>query len=47
MEKLRQLLAAYDAGVPYLSRGRPKRITFAGDYDHLARVGEWDAEEPE
>ena len=40
--KLSELLAAYaDAAQGYLSRARPMSITYAGDYDHLARVGEW------
>ncbi|MEM0987985.1 MAG: PD-(D/E)XK nuclease family protein [Pseudomonadota bacterium] len=35
------LLAAYDTGAPYVSRGRPELINFQGDYDHLARLDEW------
>ncbi len=45
MQAVDRLLAAYDAGAPYLSRGRPQKIAFEGDYDHLARLGEWDREE--
>jgi ATP-dependent helicase/nuclease subunit B len=45
------LIAAYgDADRSYLSRARPAAATrFTGDYDHLARVGEWSigAEEEE
>lgn len=44
--KLRELLAAYASlEQGYLSRARPMSITFAGDYDHLARVGEWVSDE--
>ncbi len=37
------LIAAYrDSDRSYLSRARPAAVTrFTGDYDHLARVGEW------
>lgn len=40
-----QLLSAFDKGAPYLSRGRPQKILFEGDYDHLARFGEWARED--
>lgn len=30
-----------DAKTPYLSQPRPKFLNIYGDYDHLARVGEW------
>jgi ATP-dependent helicase/nuclease subunit B len=33
-----------DAGVGYLSRVMPERITDKSDYDHLARVREWSVE---
>ncbi|MCI4662185.1 MAG: double-strand break repair protein AddB [Neomegalonema sp.] len=39
---LAKLMAAYanpDQGYP--SRLRPETISFSGDYDHLARLGEW------
>ena len=26
---------------PYISRPRPQFLTYDGDYDHLARVKEW------
>jgi len=39
---LRQLIAEYDdPATPYLSRRAPMFNKFTGDYDHLARVGEW------
>jgi RecB family exonuclease len=40
------LIAAYDrVETPYISRGRVEKQTFEGDYDHLARRGEWDGGE--
>ncbi len=40
------LIAAYDrAETPYISRGRAEKQQFEGDYDHLARRGEWDGGE--
>jgi ATP-dependent helicase/nuclease subunit B len=37
------LIAAYDRiETPYISRGRAEKQGFEGDYDHLARRGEWD-----
>jgi len=40
------LIAAYDrAETPYISRGRAEKQSFEGDYDHLARRGEWDGSE--
>ncbi|MFK7941639.1 MAG: double-strand break repair protein AddB [Paracoccaceae bacterium] len=45
MDEVIALLSAYDAGAPYFSRLRPQFITFAGDYDHLARVAEWSDED--
>jgi len=36
-----------DPETPYLSRALAYRSDFPGDYDHLARVGEWLAEPPE
>jgi ATP-dependent helicase/nuclease subunit B len=43
MERLAALIAAYDqVETPYISRGRAEKQGFEGDYDHLARRGEWD-----
>jgi double-strand break repair protein AddB len=43
MQRLAALLAAYDqAETPYIARGRAEKQSFEGDYDHLARRGEWD-----
>ena len=43
MERLATLIAAYDRiETPYISRGRAEKQSFEGDYDHLARRGEWD-----
>lgn len=37
-----RLIARYDkAETPYLSRPRPQFLNQPGDYDHLARLGEW------
>jgi ATP-dependent helicase/nuclease subunit B len=42
LERLKLLIARYDDPMqPYRSREWIERTTFAGDYDHLARVGEW------
>ncbi len=30
-----------DPAAPYVARLRPSRLKYAGDYDHLARLGEW------
>jgi len=44
--RLEALLAAYDrAETAYVSRGRVERLDFEGDYDHLARRGEWEGSE--
>ena len=43
MQRVTQLLAAFDReATAYVSRGRVERDAFAGDYDHLARRGEWE-----
>ena len=43
MARLEALIAAYDRiETPYISRGRAEKQGFEGDYDHLARRGEWD-----
>jgi RecB family exonuclease len=40
--RLAELIAAYDApDRPYRARLRPKFIKYPGDYDQLARHGEW------
>lgn len=41
MEGVRKLLAAHDAGAPYVSLGRPQLAREEHDYDHLARRAEW------
>ena len=47
MEELVALLNRYlDPGLGYVSRLAMERERFAGDYDHLARAGEWDPAEP-
>ncbi|MHA1545441.1 MAG: double-strand break repair protein AddB [Alphaproteobacteria bacterium] len=44
LELLEQRIAAFARpSQPYLSRVKPKREEFAGDYDHLARLAEWSA----
>jgi len=43
MDRVGRLIAAYDrAETAYVSRGRAEKQAFDGDYDHLARRGEWD-----
>jgi len=45
MARLEALIAAYDlAETAYTSRGRAEKQQFEGDYDHLARRGEWEGE---
>ena len=45
MARLEELIAAYDREeTAYIARGRPEKQSFAGDYDHLARRGEWEGE---
>ncbi|GAB5449382.1 double-strand break repair protein AddB [Gymnodinialimonas sp.] len=40
---LHELIRHYRQGaVGFTSRRSPKQTTYAGDYDHLARLGEWD-----
>src|SRR4029077_4952521 len=42
IEKLTTRIAFFeDETTPYLSRVKPYRADISGDYDHLARVGEW------
>ncbi|MCL4186064.1 MAG: double-strand break repair protein AddB [Rhodobacteraceae bacterium] len=46
-EGLSRLLAAYGpGGRPYLSRRAVRSEGWAGDYDHLARFGEWEPTDP-
>jgi len=46
--QFQRLIAAYDdPATPYLSRARPESIRHASDYDHLARVAEWSANDGE
>jgi double-strand break repair protein AddB len=41
--RLEALLAAYDrVETAYVSRGRVEKLEYEGDYDHLARRGEWE-----
>ena len=48
MTRLEQLLSAYDMEeTGYLARGRVERTDRAGDYDHLSRRAEWEAEDQE
>lgn len=43
MQGLRELISHYRQPlVGFPSRRSPKKTTYAGDYDHLARLGEWD-----
>ncbi|PWJ22226.1 double-strand break repair protein AddB [Jannaschia seohaensis] len=39
---LRDLIAAYRQGRPFVARLAPDAIKYASDYDHLSRYGEWD-----
>jgi double-strand break repair protein AddB len=41
-ERLGRLIAAYQReATGFVARLRPQRLPFGGDYDHLARFGEW------
>ena len=45
--ELALLLSAFlDPDMGYLSRRAMETVRYAGDYDHLARFGEWDASAP-
>jgi double-strand break repair protein AddB len=47
LASLRRLIAAYqEAAQGFTARRMMERDGFAGDYDHLARFGEWDASDP-
>ena len=41
MDNLRALLERFERDAPYVSHSRPEKTDFEGDYDHLARLGEW------
>jgi ATP-dependent helicase/nuclease subunit B len=42
LTKLKQVIARYDdPGYPYVSRVMVERTIFVGEFDHLARIGEW------
>ncbi|MEM9248288.1 MAG: double-strand break repair protein AddB [Pseudomonadota bacterium] len=44
---LRQLIASYDDPARgYTAQRAAERMRFAGDYDHLSRLGEWDLTQP-
>lgn len=45
LDQLGELLRAYLAGAPWVSRGRPELLSYASDYDHLARLQEWAEDE--
>ena len=46
--RLAVLIAAYqDPRQGFVARLRPQKLTYAGDYDHLSRFGEWaDGDDP-
>jgi ATP-dependent helicase/nuclease subunit B len=47
LARLASLLAHYlDGDAGFTARLRPQRLTFAGDTDHLARLGEWSDGDP-
>jgi len=47
LASLRKLIAAYlDPAQGFTARRMMERDGFAGDYDHLARFGEWDGSDP-
>ncbi|UWQ21616.1 double-strand break repair protein AddB [Jannaschia sp. W003] len=41
LEGLRALIARYGGDAPFPARLAPDMVGYAGDYDHLARHGEW------
>ncbi|MBY8977040.1 double-strand break repair protein AddB [Rhodobacteraceae bacterium NNCM2] len=46
LDRVRLLLAAYDRPeTPYRSRGMVEQNAFVGEFDHLARVGEWKSDD--
>jgi ATP-dependent helicase/nuclease subunit B len=47
LARLASLLSHYlDGDAGFTARLRPQRLAFAGDYDHLARLGEWSDGDP-
>ncbi|MBB3994152.1 double-strand break repair protein AddB [Sulfitobacter undariae] len=47
LENLRTLIAAYlDPEQGFTSRRMMEKVIFDGEFDHLARFGEWDASDP-
>jgi ATP-dependent helicase/nuclease subunit B len=47
LARLASLLSHYlDGEAGFTARLRPQRLAFAGDYDHLARLGEWSDGDP-
>jgi len=42
LARLRELLSGFDEGDPYVAHSRPLKVSYSGDYDHLARYGEWE-----
>jgi len=41
-DRFRGFVAGYqDPATPYVARLRPGQLKFPGDYEHLARFGEW------
>lgn len=47
LENLRILIAAYlDLDQGFTSRRMMEKVGFAGEFDHLARYGEWDGSDP-
>lgn len=47
LENLRKLIAAYlDPEQGFTARRMMEKVVFAGEFDHLARFGEWDESDP-
>jgi hypothetical protein len=47
LENLRTLIAAYlDLDQGFTSRRMMEKVVFEGEFDHLARYGEWDGSDP-
>jgi RecB family exonuclease len=47
LANLRKLIAAYlDPDQGFTSRRMMEKVIYAGEYDHLARYGEWDGSDP-